>query len=108
MRDDGGTLLADQAQDAVGDIIDVRHHVCGDDPQDPKPLGLQPRVPSFVAFRLIALSVAFAIDLNNETSGRAIEVEDIAAHRMLPPKFQTCERLAAQMSPKQHLRRGHS
>jgi hypothetical protein len=57
--------------------------------------------------RLFGMAVGLAVNLHNEARGRAVEVGDIGAHRMLPAEPQGRDPFASQRLPQDHLRQAH-
>ena len=102
-----GDPLAGYPQNAIGYVDYVGHDVSRADSEHFEILAFQPRVPSFVPLGLVAMPMTFAIYLNDQPGGRAVEVKHVAAHRVLTPDLQTAERLTAKVGPKQHRWRAH-
>jgi hypothetical protein len=75
------------------------------EPQNDYAFGRQPGGPSFIP--LAGLVMHRAVNLNAQLHGRAVEVEDIRPHRMLPPEVQP-SLIAPKQCPEQSLGLGHS
>ena len=95
----GGVLpLGTEPHDAVCDSDGVGEDVLRGDTQHPHSLRFNPLVARLIAVGPVAHVVGDAVDLDRELGGGAVEVEHVAADRMLAAEAHTA-RAAAQALP---------
>jgi hypothetical protein len=79
MRDDGEHAL---------DIF-VSQDVCRIDTQDPNALIAQPFIAASIMLHLTSILMPPSVDLDRQSCGWAIEIENEGANRMLPAEMQS-------------------
>ncbi len=92
---------------AIRHVVRVGQHVRCRNPLNHDPSRCEPRIARLVPLRLIPHVVAPPIHLHRQPRRRAVEVQDVRTHRMLPPEpWQPISQIA-KPQPKLHLRRRH-
>jgi hypothetical protein len=102
MRGGGGRRVTHRlghSHNSVDGIVELVDNVARGDPHYCDALCFEPRVPTHVALRAITDVVAHAIDLDREPCLGAIEVENIAAYRVLAAKGRRPRRTLSQAAP---------
>lgn|GEM_PF-4446333 len=69
--------------------LDVPHHIAGIEPNHAQSLVPQPSVASPVSRRIVTHPMAVTVDLYDQFSSRAVEVEGVRPQRMLLAKLQS-------------------
>jgi hypothetical protein len=94
------------ADDGVGRLICVEHHLACRNAHHRKPACLKPRIASCVTLRPITEVVAYSVDLDRKARLRAKEVKHTAPDRVLATEDRRSRRPRPQSIPESRLRRG--
>jgi hypothetical protein len=94
------------ADDGVGRLICVEHHLACRNAHHRKPACLKPRIASCVTLRPITEVVAYSIDLDRKARLRAKEVKHVGPNRVLTAEGWRSWLPLAQSRPQSRFRRG--
>ncbi len=88
------------------DGIGIAENLGGWNAHDTYSVVVDPAIPTYVTLRVVAEIMREPIGLDRELCGRAVEVEDEGAERMLTPEFEAC-RAGAEGVPEDRFWRCH-
>jgi hypothetical protein len=98
-------LLRRHSHDRVSQIIKISRQIIHGNPHNFNPVRLEPGVALLIALRPVAHVMTYAVELNRQPRGGAIEIEDVRADWMLPAKDRLTWFTSSQSAPQPNLRR---
>jgi hypothetical protein len=103
----GSDSFADDASNEGQNAVEFVFHVFRSNADDPDALGSEPAGALLITCDPVRIIMNTSVHFDGQPCGRAVEIENVRAERVLTPKLEAVQTMSADADPQAYFRRRH-